>query len=140
MGLAFWFPHSHLAFQAPVPPEMTSKSIFFLKALTVTSAILEATSRIGCHDCLAVFSDSLNFVQLFSSLGALPDMNWMLILVVNTLLLHSIDFHVFHVLGSHNMVADYLSRFRNAEALAVAPSLVIRAFSPPRVPLGAACK
>ncbi|KAF8554182.1 hypothetical protein OG21DRAFT_1369218, partial [Imleria badia] len=79
-----------------------------------------------------------NTVQLFNSLAAMPSMNWILLGVVDMVLEADIDFRVFHIPGSHNVVADHLSRLWNDLALKVEPDLRIYAFQPPQVTLGAA--
>ena len=143
LALAFWFPCSNEGFQAHlnVPPGQPSDTIFFNEALTVCSAIQHAVSRLlpdGRR--LAVFTDNLNTVQMFSSLAALPTLNWMLIITVDLLIQHDIDLRVFHISGVDNVVADHLSRLRNDEANRCAPGIIISPFQPPRNALGAAKK
>ena len=75
---------------------------------------------------------------MFNMLVALPQLNWLLLSAVDTLLAHDLDFHVFHIPGHENVVADHLSRGCLAEAVASAPGLCIHTFEPPQDTLGAA--
>ncbi|KAI5984525.1 hypothetical protein EDD15DRAFT_2121671, partial [Pisolithus albus] len=129
--MAFWFPSLNVGFQAHIPATGPAHTIFYFEALAVCSGILEASPH------LAVFSDSLNTVQLFNSLSALPTMNWMVMLVVDMLIPTSIDCHVFHVSGIHNVIADCLSHFCNDSAIQASPGLSVLPFQPPRNTLGA---
>ena len=105
------------------------------------SAIQHAVSRLSSDGRrLAVFTDNLNTVQMFSSLAALPSLNWMLVITVDLLIEHDIDLRVFHVSGVDNIVADHLSRLRDDEAGHCAPGITISSFQPPRNALGAAKK
>ena len=56
-------------------------SIFYLGALCVCSAILDAAPHLSSGQHLAMFTDNVNTVQLFNLLSALPAFNWMLIQV-----------------------------------------------------------
>lgn len=140
VGMAFWFPSVNVGFQARISAGQPTNTIFYFEALTVCSAILEASSFLPHGARLAVFSDNLNTVQLFNTLSALPTMNWMVMLVVDKLILTSIDCRVFHVSGARNVVADHLSRFSNDSAIQASPALSVRPFQPPRNALGAAPK
>ncbi|KIK75919.1 hypothetical protein PAXRUDRAFT_171261 [Paxillus rubicundulus Ve08.2h10] len=138
--MGFWFPATNAAFQALRSKPEPSSSIFYHEALTVCAAILEATTHLPHGGRLAVFTDNLNTVQLFNSLAALPSMNWMVILAIDKLLACNVDLRVFHISGVHNIVANYVSRLKNLEALQASPGLTIQPFQPPRSMLGAAQK
>lgn len=139
-GMAFWFPSLNVGFQAHISAAEPANTIFYFEALTVCSGILEASSHVPRGGKLAVFSDNLNTVQLFNSLSALPSMNWMIMLVVDTLIPTSIDCRVFHVSGVRNVIADLLSRFSNDAAIHASPGLTVLLFQPPRNTLGATSK
>ena len=139
-GMGFWFPSLHLAFQAELSGDEPGQTIFFFEALTVVGAIREAVNQVEQGGRIAIFSDNLNTVQMFNSLAALPSMNWLLLLSVDLVLRRDVDFRVFHISGSKNVVADHLSRLNNLEALTAAPGLVIHPFQPPRNALGATQK
>ncbi|KIK80855.1 hypothetical protein PAXRUDRAFT_157514, partial [Paxillus rubicundulus Ve08.2h10] len=136
----FWFPTENLGFQVQLNNANHEDSIFFYEALTVCAAVHEATKQIAYGSHLAVFTNNLNTVQMFNSLTALPSMNWMLIQTVDVLLNSAIDFRVFHIPGSLNVVADHLSHLRNDLAAQASLGLRITSFQPPHHTLGEAKK
>ena len=83
--LGIWSPSLALGLQAPAHDIFTQHggSIFYLEALCICSAILDAAARLSSGQHLAVFTDNVNTVQLFNSLSALPAFNWMLIQVAD---------------------------------------------------------
>jgi len=89
------------------------------------------------RQCLAIFTNNINTVQLFNSLTALCNFNWMLIKVVDMIIASDIDFRVFHVPGAHNVVANSLSWMQNADIFTSDPEAIISTFQPPQVMLGA---
>ena len=106
-------------------------SIFYLNALCVCTAILDAASHLQPNQHLAVFTDNINTIQLFNSLSALPAFNWMLIQVADCILTQAFDFRVFHVPSIHNEIADVLSHLQNDQLTSSHPELVILLFQPP---------
>ena len=140
IALGIWYPSLALGLQAPAHDIFAQHggSIFYLEALCVCSAILDAAPRLSSGQQLAVFTDNVNTVQLFNSLSALPAFNWMLIQVADAVLDQGFDFRVFHVPGIHNQVADSLSCLQNAQLAASHPEMLISTFQPPRRRLGAA--
>ena len=142
LGLAFWLPRSAVGFQyqvtsSPLHPD----SIFFLEALAIVSAIYHAsnlTQPSPRH--LAIFTDNMNCVNMFSSLHAKPYYNPLLLTTIDLILSMSSCFRVFHIPGHRNRVADALSRFENTSARELVPGLSIASFQPPRLTLGAAQK
>ena len=139
-AMGFWYPSLAQGFQAPAHQIFAQQggSIFYLEALCVCAAILDAAPRLLPDQRLAVHTDNINTVQLFNSLSALPAFNWMLIQVVDRVMSQGIDLRVFHVPGVHNEIADALSRLQNDLLASSHPELVISAFQPPRPALGAA--
>ncbi|KAG2754245.1 DNA/RNA polymerase [Suillus brevipes Sb2] len=137
-GVAYWFPSLNLGFQSTLPSYAGSCDIFFFEALAVTSAILDAVTRLPPDGRLAVFTDSLDTVALFNSLATLPSFNWMLMTAMDAIIASGINFRGFHIPGVQNVVADHLSRWQNAEAIHSSPDLRIHSFTPPRPTLGAA--
>ncbi|KAF8438802.1 hypothetical protein L210DRAFT_3403684 [Boletus edulis BED1] len=133
-GLRFWLPSSCKGFQSPATHLFSQhdKSIFYLEALCVCAAILHVINLVPAGGRLAVFMDNLNSVQMFNSFAALPAFNWMLIAVADAVIERDIDFRVLHVPGTHNIIADLLSRFRNSDALQLEPRLTIHSFQPPQ--------
>jgi len=67
--------------------------------LCICAAILNAVTHLLNGGHLAIFTDNINTVQLFNSLAALRNFNWMLIKVVDVIIASNIDFRVFHVPG-----------------------------------------
>ena len=137
-GLGFWFPSLRSGYAASLSPSHSPPTIFFLEALAVLAAIKQAASILPHGARLAIFTDNFNTVGMFNTLAALPQLNWLLLSAVDTLLAHDLDFRVFHIPGHENVVADHLSRGRLAEAVASAPGLCVHTFEPPRDTLGAA--
>jgi hypothetical protein len=135
-GMAYFFADSRQGFQSPLPHGPPKDSIFYFEALAVCSCILAATSLSPVPKRLAVFSDSSNTVDIFNSLRATPVYNDILKTAVSSLITFDIDLRVAHIPGTENVVADALSRFQNAPALAACPGLTISSFQPPRVTMG----
>lgn len=139
-GLGFWYPALNLGFQSNLPDHPPVNGIFFTEALCVASAIHDAVTRLPESGHLAVYTDSLNTMYIFNSLSGGPGFNRLLMSVVETILIFSVDFRVFHISGSDNVVADHLSRWRAREAELCSPGLRVSSFQPPRHALGAAKK
>ena len=139
-AMGFWYPSLAQGFQVPAHQIFTQQggSIFYLEALCVCAAILDAAPHLLPDQHLAVHTDNINTVQLFNLLSAIPAFNWMLIQVIDRVLSQGIDLRVFHVPGVHNEIADALSRLQNDLLASSHPELVISAFQPPRPMLGAA--
>jgi hypothetical protein len=135
-SLGFFFQHSREGFQCLVPHNPPKDSIFYYEALAVVS-VVDAAARM--HDVprhLLVYSDNTNTVNIFHSLRALPPYNNLLKFTVSTLIEHNISLRVVYVPGADNIIADSLSRFDNARALAACPGLTISSFQPPRLTMG----
>jgi hypothetical protein len=77
---------------------------------------------------------------MFSSLHAKCVYNSILLSAVDFTINTSITTKVYFVPGNQNLIADYLSRFLNSDALRLTPHLNIQVFEPPRDALGAAKK
>jgi len=109
-------------------------------ALCVLCALSDAAPRLNRRAQVVIFTDNLNTVQIFNSLGCLPAYNHLLRRSVDILLANDIDLHVLHVPSDQNGVADALSRCQFSSALTLIPDLRISPFQPPRWTLGAAQK
>ncbi|KAG2754244.1 hypothetical protein P692DRAFT_201704664 [Suillus brevipes Sb2] len=140
VGMGYWFPSLNIGFQSPLPGSAPTGTIFYFEALAVTSALLDAVARLIPGQRVAIFTDNLNTVAMFNSLAALPPYNWLLMTAVDSILSAQLDFRVFYILGVHNVIADHLSRWKNAEACEVSPGLTIHPFQPPRNSLEASAK
>ena len=132
-ALGIWYPSLCLGLQAPAHQIFAQQggSIFYLKALWVCAAILDVAPHLQPNQCLTVFTDNINTVQLLNLLSALPAFNWVLIQVADCVLTQGFDFRVFHVPGVHNEVADALSCLQNDQLTISHPELVILPFQPP---------
>ncbi|KAF9516124.1 hypothetical protein BS47DRAFT_1261334, partial [Hydnum rufescens UP504] len=129
--LGFWSPTHHLGFISPLDPSLPPRPIFFHKALCVLCALLWASEHPPIPRRLAIFTDSLNTVQIFRSLHADPLYNPILFLAVEVMLRANIDLRVFHVPGFDNFVADALSRLLPDVAISHVPGLSVSSFIPP---------
>jgi predicted solute-binding protein len=97
---------------------------------------------------VTIWTDNQNTYDIFNSLRALPLYNEILKSAVDVLIANDFKLRVLLLPGKKNVVADALSRWKNADALAVHPDLLIDAlrplpsipYKPPRVALGAAKK
>ncbi|TFY77497.1 hypothetical protein EWM64_g6514 [Hericium alpestre] len=137
-GLAFWSPAHHRGFLSELPTAPSNAdTIFWYEALTVVSALDWACSLSPTPQRVAIFSDSLNTVQMFNSMRARPSYNELLLFTCRKLLLHHVDLRVFHIAGEVNIIADTLSRNLLHVALQYEADLDIHLFQPPRLTLGA---
>ena len=135
-GLGFYFERSKQGYQCIVPDGAPKDTIFYFEALAVVSVVDAVTRLSAIPSKLLVFSDNTNTVNIFHSLRSLPSYNDLLKFTVSLLVKYNISLRVMHVAGVDNSVADALSRFENAKAVAECPSLSISSFQPPRVTLG----
>ncbi|KIK38173.1 hypothetical protein CY34DRAFT_91430 [Suillus luteus UH-Slu-Lm8-n1] len=128
--MGFWYPSLHLGFQSNLPVHLPVSDIFFFEALCVASAIHDALSHSLPGHHLAVFTDSLDTVSIFSSLSVETGYNQLLMFVVDLILAMEVNFQVFHIAGDRNIVADHLSHNKAREALICIPQLQILPFEP----------
>jgi hypothetical protein len=138
IGMGVWFPGEHAGFQCFLPTDGPKDLIFFYEALAICSAF-HLGIKYKC-DRIAIYSDNTNAVDMFSSLRAKRIYNSILLSAVDFTINTSIATKVYYVPGNQNVIADYLSRFLNAEALRLAPNLHIQVFEPPQDAMGAAKK
>ncbi|KIM59837.1 hypothetical protein SCLCIDRAFT_27072 [Scleroderma citrinum Foug A] len=131
VGVEVWMPSLNLGFVCSIPSIYEAKPIFFLKAPTILAAIQLASSHITLHGCLAIFTNNFNSVAMFNTLSALPAYNWLLLAAVDVLLTCGIDFRMFYMPGSENLLADHLSHGWVADALQLLPNMVVSTLEPP---------
>jgi hypothetical protein len=134
VGMGIWFPGEYAGFQCPLPAEGPKNLIFFYEALAIC-LVFHLGAKYG-RDQIAVYSDSTNTVDMYSLLRAKQIYNSILLCAVDFTVDTSIVTKVYYVPGNQNVIADYLSRFLNADALRLAPNLDIQVFQPPRDALG----
>jgi hypothetical protein len=138
-GMGFWYPALHIAFYSPTPDDdldgLVDRNglIFYFEALCVLCALLDAcTYNTESPGRFVIYTDSLNTVNIFSSLSALPSYNVLLRKAVDLLVDGNHDLRVLHVPGEENGVADALSRADFDRALRLEPNLTIHQFEPYR--------
>jgi hypothetical protein len=135
-GMGYWSPRTCEGFTCAVSPD-SRNGIFFFEALTVLSALSHVCeSVLPKPRRLAIFTDSLNTVDMFNTLHALPAYNPILITATDFLLTSGIQLRVFHIPRESNKVADALSRLDVCSARRFQPDLAVANFSPPRFTLG----
>ena len=139
-GMGFWYLSSMLGFYSPTPLDASDFPIFYFEALCVLCALQDVASCVNRGSRVVIYTDNLNTVQIFNTLGCLPSYNHILRRAVDILLATRIDLRVLHVPGEQNGVADALSRCNFEKALSLATGLKISPFQPPRWTLGATQK
>jgi hypothetical protein len=112
--------------------------IYYIEALCVASALAWVCSFASRGSKIALFTDSLNSVDLYNSLRA-PHQHYNDLIKYFVELVMDSDVHarVFHVPGEQNTIADALSRGLFSIIRDQAPTLNIRPFIPPPFELGA---
>jgi len=136
IGLGFTTPHHLIGFWASIPTNSHLSTIFYYKALVIASAILWATGLVPPINCLLIYLDSLNYIDMFNSLHAQEGYNKILLFTVCILMSSKISLHVFHIPGADNTVADALSHQLLETAVTLLPGLKIHHFQPPHNALG----
>jgi hypothetical protein len=122
LGMGFWYPDLDLAFYSETPTD-DEGTIFYFEALCVLCALLDASNRSPTPGRFIFYTDSLNSVDIFSSLSALPAYNVLLKEAVNLLYEGGHDLRVLHIPGEDNAVADALSRADFSRAFDLRPQL-----------------
>jgi len=139
-GMGFWYLSSLLGFYSPTPLDALNFPIFYFEALCVLCALQDVSSRVNCGSRVIIYTDNLNTVQIFNTLGCLPSYNHILRRSIDLLLSTGIDIRILHVPGKQNSVADALSQCNFEKALFLTSGLKISPFQPPRWTLGATQK
>jgi hypothetical protein len=130
-GMGFWYPGTKIAFISPTPHSQNPDFIFYFEALCVLSALYDAHLRSQRHQGrFVIYIDSLNTVDIFNTFQALPPYNHLLRAAVDILQHGNHDLRVLHVSGTHNEVADALSRSDFSTALNLVSNLKISSFQP----------
>ena len=139
--MAYYFPSLKLAYHACLPPNPLSSTIFWFEALAVCAAINHAADVWSCDfqpklQRLVVYTDSMNTVDMFNTLHALPSHNPLLISSINARSCTSLDVRVCHVPGEKNIIADAILHHNFELATQLVPNLAIYPFTPPQDALG----
>jgi hypothetical protein len=134
-GLGFWIPKDNTGFTSPV---LSTYPIFFLEALAVLSTLHHIcnTRSNNIPARVAIFCNNSNTVDMFNTLHALPEMNGILIAVIDLTIEYNLLFRVFHIAGDANTVADALSCADWPTIACLTPLLRLQMFQPPPVRLG----
>ena len=141
LAMAYYFPSLKLAYHACLPPNPLSSTIFWFEALAVCAAINHAADVWSCDfqpklQRLVVYTDSMNTVDMFNTLHALPSHNPLLISSINARSCTSLDVRVCHVPGEKNIIADAILHHNFELATQLVPNLAIYPFTPPQDALG----
>ncbi|KAJ3751962.1 hypothetical protein EV360DRAFT_89206 [Lentinula raphanica] len=107
-GMGYWIPELLLGFYSPIPVERSAHPIFFFEALAVLSALvwygssMRSDSSLSGRLRLVIFTDNTNTVDIFDSLSARPDYNFILQAAVDELIF--MTFHLYKNYLAPNMV------------------------------------
>ncbi|KAJ7193536.1 hypothetical protein GGX14DRAFT_577157 [Mycena pura] len=125
LGLGFFFDGCSMAFQAR-PPSAALQNSLALEALCVCWALHEVERLLmPVFKMVVIWTDSLDTVDIFSSLSAKPLYNEILKSAVDVLIRTNLKLHVCHIEGRKNIVTDALSRYLNDTAHKACPGLYI---------------
>lgn len=133
LGLSFVFAGNGYVYQLHPPPPGTIINIFFLELIAILSAIHFVASLPHPPQRLLLFTDSLDSVAAFNSLGVAQALhNAPLQGVASIILKSGMDIRVRHIEGKNNIRADLLSRLLFDEYHQKFPADRVHTFSPPR--------
>jgi hypothetical protein len=82
---------------------------------------------------IIIYTDSMNTVDIFSSLRCLPEFNPLLRHCIDVMISKGFQIRVLHIPGERNTVADAISRREFLRAQQLAPGLHIQSFQPPHL-------
>ena len=133
LALSFTYAGNGFVYQLRPCPADTKIDIFFLELVAILSAIHHVASFTHPPRRILLFTDSLDSVAAFNSLGTSETLhNGPLLGVASIVLRTGVDIHVRHIMGSENIRADLLSRLLFSEYKRKFPSDRVRTFEPPR--------
>lgn len=135
-GLAYWYPSFRIGYHAPIPAGVMSGNIFYNECLALVSALHDSHTILDDGAKILIYTNSMNTVDIFSSMSGLPSWNWMLKSAVDVILLGDYDLRVLHVSTTTNAVANTLSRQDFNHAIRLVPDIIIREFQPLTAPDG----
>ena len=136
-GFGMWLPALHVAYYRRIPPSSVRFKIFYYEALAVVCAIHWAAQRTPLPRQVAIHTDNMNTVDMFSSMKPRVSFVEMMKFAVDVLLASNMDLRVFHISGNLNDVADKLSRNQLSAVHDSHPDLQILHYEPPSQLLGA---
>ncbi|TDL28544.1 hypothetical protein BD410DRAFT_712050 [Rickenella mellea] len=130
-GIGFWSPTTSEAFYMRFPPDSTAFSdIYWNESFAVCCAFQYIAQKFPASTILrplraAIHTDSMNSVELFSTLRPLPKFVVLLLRTIETILHAHISHRVYHIAGEQNGIADMLSRGLLEEVRRQRPNLKI---------------
>ncbi|EJD38482.1 hypothetical protein AURDEDRAFT_33986, partial [Auricularia subglabra TFB-10046 SS5] len=127
--LGFWDPSRLLGFASEHP----HSNIIYNESLCVLSALYAAAQHPDHPRKIALYTDSQNAADMFSSLKAKELYNDILFSACETAIVAGVSFRAFHIPGLENPVADALSRGMPDRARDLVPGLVVHTFAPPEI-------
>lgn len=135
-GMGIYIPRYRLGYFCKLPegwspPTAAASTILWNEAACVACALDYAASSLPINARVLVYTDSMNSVDMFSSLRAAPEYNDILLYGVGRILAAKLQHRVYHVPGVRNPIADALSRQLLQTAVDKIPGLIIRPFSLP---------
>jgi len=130
-GLGFYCAQCDIAFYADVTNLTPTCTIFYYEALSVLSTLTWAHDSAHPPHRLLIYTDSMNMVEMFHSLNALPGYNNLLMDAVGIITPSSLSLHVFHIAGTDNTVADAISQGLFDMAVSLHVGLILHMFQPP---------
>jgi len=91
-GLVFYYPDHLTSFYSPIPTDTTQDIIFYFEALAVASACDDLKRTLTHQSMIVIYTDSMNTVNIFSSLKCQPEFNCLLQHCVDVMILK--DFQI----------------------------------------------
>jgi hypothetical protein len=133
LALSFVYAGKGFAYQLrPCPPHI-KVDIFFLELVAILSAIHHVASFERPPRRVLLWTDSLDSVAAFNSLGVSETLhNGPLLGVAGIVLRSGLDIRVRHIMGTNNIRANLLSRLLFDEYKRKFPADRVRTFEPPR--------
>ncbi|KAJ7356573.1 hypothetical protein DFH08DRAFT_663570, partial [Mycena albidolilacea] len=128
--LGVYFPEIGLGYQSAPPAVAPDDLIFYFEAFCISwclhlfADLVHASGKVTVRK-VSIWTDNQNTFDIFNSLRALPLYNEILKSAVDVLISSDFQLRVPLLPGKKNVVADALSRWKNADALAVHPDLLI---------------
>ena len=133
LALSFVYAGNGFVYQLQPCPPQVKIDIFFLELVAIMSAIHHIASFDQPPRRILLFTDSLDSVAAFNSLGVSETLhNGPLLGVASIVLRSGVDIHIRHIPGKDNLRADLLSHLLLDEYKRNFPSDRVRTFEPPR--------
>jgi hypothetical protein len=133
LALLFVYAGNGFVYQLHLCPPGNKIDICFLELMAILSAIHHIALFDQLPHQILLFTDSLDSVAAFNSLGVSETLHNGPLLGVASIVLHSgVDIHVHHISGKDNLHADLLSHLLFDEYKQAFPTDCIHTFEPPQ--------